>query len=70
VVLARALDPARYAITLACADRDLRLFGALPLAWRPLATLPTAIFLDHLAKGRPVCDLATLCAYTVSRWIL
>jgi hypothetical protein len=34
VVLAQALDPAQYAITLACDDRYLKLFGELPWAWR------------------------------------
>jgi UDP:flavonoid glycosyltransferase YjiC (YdhE family) len=63
VVLARALDPARYAVTLACDDRYLKLFGELPFAWRSLATIPTVKFLDNLARGRPVYDADTLRAY-------
>lgn len=63
VVLARALDPARYEIVLACDDRYLKLFGELSFAWRPLATIPTVKFLDNLAKGRPVYDVETLRAY-------
>lgn len=63
VVLARALDPARYDITLACDDRYLGLFGKLPFAWRPIETIPTVRFLDNLARGRPVYDADTLRAY-------
>lgn len=63
VVLARALDPSRYAITLACDDRYLKLFGELPWAWRPMETIPTVKFLDNLAKGRPIYDVDTLRSY-------
>lgn len=63
IVLARALDPARYEITLACDERYLKLFGELPFAWQPIQTIPTVKFLDNLAKGRPVYELDTLRSY-------
>ncbi|HRF45585.1 MAG TPA: glycosyl transferase family 1, partial [Candidatus Competibacteraceae bacterium] len=63
IVLARALDPARYEITLASDKRYLKLFEELPFAWRPIETIPTIRFLDNLAKGRPVYDLDTLRGY-------
>lgn len=63
VVLARALDPARYEVVLACDGRYLKLFGELPFAWRPIETIPTVKFLDNLAKGRPVYTAETLRAY-------
>ena len=63
VVLAQALDPARYDITLACDDRYLKLFGKRPFSWRPIETIPTVKFLDNLAKGRPVYGVDTLRAY-------
>ncbi|HRY15678.1 MAG TPA: glycosyl transferase family 1, partial [Candidatus Competibacteraceae bacterium] len=63
IVLARALDPARYEITLASDERYLKLFEELPFAWRPIETIPTIKFLDNLTKGRPVYDLDTLRGY-------
>lgn len=63
IVLARSLDPTQYDITLACDDRYLKLFGELSFPQRALATLPTAQFLDNLAKGRPVYDVETLRSY-------
>lgn len=63
VVLAQALDPVRYEITLACDARYLGLFGELPFAWRPIKTISTVKFLDNLAQGRPVYDVDTLRRY-------
>jgi len=63
IMLARALDPARYEITLACDERYLKLFGELPFAWQPIQTIPTIKFLDSLAKGRPVYEIDTLRSY-------
>ncbi|MDQ2696718.1 MAG: glycosyl transferase family 1, partial [Pseudomonadota bacterium] len=63
VVLATALDPQRYAVTLACDARYHRLFADLPFELRPLHTIPSAQFLHALAKGRPVYDTATLDGY-------
>ena len=63
VVLAGALDPTQYDVTLACDDRYLGLFGELAFDWKPLQTIPTARFLDNLAKGRPVYDTETLRGY-------
>lgn len=63
VVLAGALDPTQYDVTLACDDRYLGLFGETAFDWKPLQTIPTARFLDNLAKGRPVYDTQTLRRY-------
>lgn len=63
IVLARALDPARYEVTLACDDRYLSLFGKLPFTWRPIETIFSVKFLDNLAHGRPVYDVNTLRRY-------
>jgi len=63
VVLAQALDPQQYAITLACDPRYHKLFAALPFELRPVRTIPSAQFIDALAKGKPVYDTATLRDY-------
>ncbi len=63
VVLASALEPGRYAITLACDSRYHRLFPELPFPMRAIRTIPVAQFLEALAKGDPVYDTDTLRAY-------
>jgi len=63
VVLAQSLDPWRYAVTLACDSRYHGLFGELPFQLRSLRTIPSAQFIDALAKGRPVYDTDTLRHY-------
>ncbi|WP_036501478.1 glycosyltransferase [Nitrosococcus oceani] len=63
VVLARSLDPQRYAVTLACDDRYHHLFAEIPFEWRSIRTIPSAQFLAALAKGSPVYDTDTLRSY-------
>ncbi|HZT81837.1 MAG TPA: glycosyltransferase [Gemmataceae bacterium] len=63
VVLARALDPARHDVALACDPRFNRLFGELPFPVRPLRTIPCRQFLDALARGAPLYDADTLRGY-------
>ncbi|HOW76253.1 MAG TPA: glycosyltransferase [Candidatus Competibacteraceae bacterium] len=70
VVLAQALDLACYEVVLACDNRYLKLFGQLPLAWRPIETIPTVKFLDNLARGWPVYDLDTLRRYVRADLVL
>ena len=63
IALARALDPARYEVMLAC-DRRYAAFAAGG-HWRcaDLRSIPSAQFAQALARGAPVYDLATLASY-------
>lgn len=61
--LARSLDPSKYDVVLACDPRYNKLLGVLPFPWRPLHTIPSARFLDALARGNPLYDAATLRSY-------
>jgi UDP:flavonoid glycosyltransferase YjiC (YdhE family) len=63
VVLAAALDPALYAVTVAFDRRFDRLFGELPGERREIWSIPTRQFLDAVHRGRPLFDLETLRAY-------
>jgi UDP:flavonoid glycosyltransferase YjiC (YdhE family) len=63
VVLAQSLDPQQYAVILACDKRYRELFGKLPFEIRALWTIPSAQFIDALAKGKPVYDTDTLRSY-------
>ena len=63
VVLAQALDPQQYAVTLACDPRYHSLFAELPFELRPVRTISSAQFTTALAKGNPVYDTATLRSY-------
>jgi UDP:flavonoid glycosyltransferase YjiC (YdhE family) len=63
VVLANALDPARYDVHLAVDPRYNKLFPDLPPNTRPLNTIPSAQFLNALAQGTPLYNTQTLCDY-------
>src|SRR5438552_3735831 len=60
VVLARSLDSARYDVVLASAPRYQSLLADLPVAVRPIRSIPVQQFLDALAKGSPLYDAETL----------
>ncbi|MCG5512187.1 glycosyltransferase [Ectothiorhodospira shaposhnikovii] len=66
MALARTLPPEDYRVTLACDDRYLNLFDALPGDLRPLRTIPSRDFLENLAKGKAVYDKSTLRDYVRS----
>ncbi len=66
LVLAKALDPARYEVHFACDPRYNHLLGELPFALRPIRSIPSAQFLAALARGRPVYDTQTLRAYVAA----
>jgi UDP:flavonoid glycosyltransferase YjiC (YdhE family) len=63
VALAHALDPARYEVVLACAPRYAVFASAGPWQRADLHSIPSAQFIQALARGAPVYDLATLEAY-------
>ena len=63
VALARALDPARYEVVLACDPRYAVFASGGPWQRADLHSIPSAQFNRALAKGAPVYDLATLEAY-------
>lgn len=63
VALARALDPARYEVVLACDPRYAAFASGGPWQRADLHSIPSAQFNQALAKGAPVYDLATLEAY-------
>ena len=63
ITLARGLDPARYAVTLATAPRYESLWRDPPIAVQPIESIPCARFLDALARGQPVYDAETLRQY-------
>ena len=63
VALAAALQARGHDCTVACAPGAARFPLAAGLAHRPLESIPAARFLDALAAGRPVYDVATLERY-------
>lgn len=63
IALARALDPQRYEVHVACADGyDFCFEGCSFTRW-PIHSIPSQQFLDALAGGKPVYDEATLESY-------
>lgn len=63
IALARALDPQRYDVHVACADGyDFCFEGCSFTRW-PIRSIPSQQFLDALAEGKPVYDEATLESY-------
>jgi UDP:flavonoid glycosyltransferase YjiC (YdhE family) len=62
-VLSRGLDPDRYEVILAAAPRYQALFGDWVAGARPIHSIPVEQFLEALAQGRPVYDVATLRSY-------
>ena len=63
LALARALDPSRYEVVIACDRRYAKFADAGPWQWVHLSSIPSAQFNQALARGAPVYDLATLSAY-------
>lgn len=63
MVLARSLDPTRFAVELACHPRFAALFPEAGFPVRPIDTIPSTQFEAALAAGKPVYDTATLRAY-------
>jgi UDP:flavonoid glycosyltransferase YjiC (YdhE family) len=63
VTLAQHLDAARYEVVLASDLRYQSLFPRLPFAWYPIHSIPSAQFLEALARGRPLYDVETLRGY-------
>jgi UDP:flavonoid glycosyltransferase YjiC (YdhE family) len=63
LTLARALDPARYEVMLACDPRVHGLLQAEGLPLVPLPSISAESFLAALAEGRPLFSAATLARY-------
>jgi len=63
VALARGLDPAQYAITLACDTRYQAFLGNEAFRSIPVQSITSARFLENLAKGRRLYDTETLRGY-------
>lgn len=63
VTLARALDPARYEVVMACPDHSHAFAGAGPWNVKSLNSISSERFLAALAAGRPVYDIETLRRY-------
>lgn len=63
LVLAGALDPARYEVILAVAPHYEGLTRGLPFEVRPIRSIPPARFLAALESGSPIYDAETLEGY-------
>lgn len=63
LVLSGSLDSSRYRMTFACDPRCQWLLRDFAGAYSPLRSIDARIFLDALASGKPVYDVATLEAY-------
>lgn len=63
IVLAKALDPERYEVRVACDERYRRFVQNEGLQHVPLHSISGERFMNALAKGSPVYDLATLQRY-------
>lgn len=63
IALARALDPARYEVMLACDPRYAAFTAGGPWRCADLHSIPSEQFNRALASGAPVYDLATLASY-------
>lgn len=63
LALAQALDPSRYEVTLASGTRYEEFIRASRLRHRPITSISGIEFLQKLAAGRPIYDLATLTDY-------
>jgi UDP:flavonoid glycosyltransferase YjiC (YdhE family) len=63
LALARALDPARYDVTIACDPRYAHFTAGGHWQQAALSSIPSAQFTQALANGTPVYDLATLDRY-------
>lgn len=63
IALARALDPSRYDVMLACDPRYAAFASAGPWQRADLRSIPGEQFNQALARGAPVYDLATLASY-------
>lgn len=70
IALARALDPARYEVMLACDPRYAAFASCGPWQRADLHSIPSAQFNHALAQGAPVYDLATLEAYVAEDCVL
>lgn len=63
IALARALDPARYEVMLACDPRYAAFTAGGHWRCADLHSIPSEQFNRALARGAPVYDLATLASY-------
>lgn len=63
IALARALDPSRHSVAIACDSRYQKFLTGGPWQNLPLTSIPSERFLRALADGAPVYDAATLRAY-------
>jgi len=63
LVLAKALDPARYEVHLACAPGYERFIEGAPIRHWPLWSISPSQFMEALAKGKPIYDYSTLQHY-------
>ncbi len=65
LVLARALDPRTFEVSVAWDARYNALLGTLP-PYREIDSIPSARFLASLAKGAPLYDVDTLLGYVTA----
>lgn len=63
ISLAHTLDQTRYEITFATDPRYRCFIGDVPWTFHPIACLDSSVFLNKLAQGQPVYDVATLHDY-------
>ncbi len=63
IILAKALDTARYDVHLACDPRYLPLFGRLPFKVHPIYSMSSEDFLRALTRVGPIYDRKTLQTY-------
>lgn len=63
LVLARSMDPARYEVHFACADRFPFVFENESFTRHTIESIPSERFFHSLAKGAPLFDYRTLAAY-------
>jgi UDP:flavonoid glycosyltransferase YjiC (YdhE family) len=61
--LARGLDPGRFEVVFASDDRYRALIADLPCPVHRIASQPSERFLQAAARGSPLYDYPTLCAY-------
>ena len=63
LVLARGLNPDKYEIHFASADRYSFIFGAEKFRRWPLTSLPTDNFLERVARGKPIFEYSIIRDY-------
>ncbi len=70
IALAHTLDQTRYEIAFATDPRYRHFLGETAWTFHPLTCVDSSIFLDKLARGQPVYDVATLRDYVKADLVL